>query len=217
MNCTNKYVPDFVPSDLKWYQRDGFMTWYDQVKCETFLEDVNKQFTHTKIVNFEIINKWVKGEEISEGTFRNYHTVQKRVVFDYPIHEREKIMSATLKSPVKRNDVFVSKELVNDRLTSPLNDNNMFFSSMKKRFNKKKAKIFFSKIVFEYGKVYYRERYFVKNYSFIELFCGIWANYVFLKGNGTNKCQKKSFNYYICCYQEACYKKWEARFPDFLF
>ena len=33
MNCTNKYVPEFIPSDLKWYERDGLMTWYDQVKC----------------------------------------------------------------------------------------------------------------------------------------------------------------------------------------
>ena len=45
--------------------------------------------------------------------------------------------------------------------------------------------------------------YFVKNYSLIELFCGIWANY--------------AFYYYIYCYQEACYKKWDARFPEFLF
>ena len=61
--------------------------------------------------------------------------------------------------------------------------------------------------------------YFVYNYSLIELFCGIWANYSVLKGSNTNESQKKKkrFNYYIYCYQEACYKKWDARFPDFLF
>lgn len=54
-------------------------------------------------------------------------------------------MSAALNSSVKRNDVFVSKDLVKEHLTSPLNDNSIFFlSSMKKmRFNKKKAKILF--------------------------------------------------------------------------
>ena len=53
-------------------------------------------------------------------------------------------MSAGLNSSVKRNDVFVSKELVKEHLTSPLNDNSIFLSSMKKRrFNKKKAKILF--------------------------------------------------------------------------
>ena len=28
---------------------------------------------------------------------------------------------------------------------------------------------------------------------------------------------KKSFSYYIYCYQEACYKNWDARLLDFLF
>ena len=40
-------------------------------------------------------------------------------------------------------------------------------------------------------------------------------NYSVLKAG--NKHQKKIFEYYIYCYQEACYKKWDARFPDFLF
>ena len=60
-------------------------------------------------------------------------------------------------------------------------------------------------------------KYFVNNYSLIELFCDIWANYSVLKGSNTNESKKKSLNYYINCYQEACYKKWDARFPDFLF
>ena len=41
-------------------------------------------------------------------------------MFEYPIKDRENIMSAALSSCVKRNDVFVSKELVNEHLTSPL-------------------------------------------------------------------------------------------------
>ena len=122
-----KYVPDFVPNDLKQYERDGLLTSYDQMKCERFLEDVNNHFANTKIVNFELINKWLKGEEVSEGTLRNYQAVQKAEVFGYPIKEREKIMLAALNSSVKRNDVFVSKELVKEHLTSPLNGNSIFF------------------------------------------------------------------------------------------
>ena len=33
----NSYVPKFIPKDLPWYERDGLMTWYDQMKCEDFL------------------------------------------------------------------------------------------------------------------------------------------------------------------------------------
>ena len=149
MNTANKYVPDFVPNDLKWYERDGLLTWYDQIKCERFLEDPDRHFNNTKIVNFDIINKCVRREEVSEQTLRNYQTVQKKEVFEYAIKDREKIMSAALSSCVKRNDVFVSKELVNEHLTSTLNDNTIFLSSMKKRmFNKKKGKLLFPKKVF---------------------------------------------------------------------
>ena len=70
-------------------------------------------------------------------------------MFEYPIIDREKVMSAALSSCVKRNDVFVSKELVNEHLTSPLNDSTIFLSSMKKRrFNKKKGKILFQQKIF---------------------------------------------------------------------
>ena len=51
-------------------------------------------------------------------------------------------MSAALKSSIEQNDVFISKKLADDHLKSPLNDNTIYLSSMKKRFNKKKAKLF---------------------------------------------------------------------------
>ena len=57
--------------------------------------------------------------------------------------------------------------------------------------------------------------YFSEKYSLIELFHGIWMSYSQI--NGCNEAQKKSFQYYIYCYSETCYKKWESRFPDFLF
>ena len=59
------------------------------MKYERFLQDVNNHFANIKIVNFEIINKWIKGEEVSEWTLRNYQTVQKAEVFGYPIAEGE--------------------------------------------------------------------------------------------------------------------------------
>ena len=35
-NCSNNYVAQYVPLDLPWYEKDGLMTWYNQVKCEDF-------------------------------------------------------------------------------------------------------------------------------------------------------------------------------------
>ena len=91
--------------------------WYEQVKCEQFLEDVNKHFIETKTVNFDMINKSIKGEEILEGVLKDYQTVHTKV-FNNPIHQREKMMSAALRSSIQRNDVFISKELVDDHLNS---------------------------------------------------------------------------------------------------
>ena len=50
MNVAMKYVPDFVPNNLKWYERDGLLTWYDQMKCERFLEDVDNHFANKKLL-----------------------------------------------------------------------------------------------------------------------------------------------------------------------
>ena len=58
-------------------------------------------------------------------------------------------MSAAIKSTVKRNDVFISEDLVKDHLTSPINGKNVFLSSMKKRkFDKKKSKLLFGQKTF---------------------------------------------------------------------
>ena len=32
----NSYVPEYVPENLPWYERDGRLTWYDQVKFKNF-------------------------------------------------------------------------------------------------------------------------------------------------------------------------------------
>ena len=30
----NTYIPNYFPSDLKGYEHDGLLTWYDQRKCQ---------------------------------------------------------------------------------------------------------------------------------------------------------------------------------------
>ena len=64
MNSMNSYVLKFVPKNLPWYERDGLMTWYNQVKCEDFLRDTNKHFQEVKTVNFDIIHRQCREEEV---------------------------------------------------------------------------------------------------------------------------------------------------------
>ena len=34
----NHFVRKFVPRNLPWYEREGLLTWYEQTKCEQFLQ-----------------------------------------------------------------------------------------------------------------------------------------------------------------------------------
>ena len=51
----NCFVPNFVSNNLPWYERDGLMTWCDQVKCQEFLENTVSYFQNLEIINFDII------------------------------------------------------------------------------------------------------------------------------------------------------------------
>ena len=51
----NCFVPNFVSNNLPWYERDGLMTWCDQVKCQEFLENTDSYFQNLEIINFDII------------------------------------------------------------------------------------------------------------------------------------------------------------------
>ena len=37
----NEFIPKYISSDLKWYERDGLDTWYLEEKCKGFLEDTD--------------------------------------------------------------------------------------------------------------------------------------------------------------------------------
>ena len=52
---TNTYIPEYVPDNLKWYGRDGLDTWYEKNKCNEVLEDTDRYFHSTQIINFDII------------------------------------------------------------------------------------------------------------------------------------------------------------------
>ena len=44
MNFTNNYIPEFVPDNLKWYERDSLMTYIDRLKYDNFIKDTDRHF-----------------------------------------------------------------------------------------------------------------------------------------------------------------------------
>lgn len=75
MNHTSSYALPFVPQDLKWYEKDKLMTWYDQGKCKDFLQDLDSHFENSNIINLHIINKQDRDEEICQTTLKNYQAI----------------------------------------------------------------------------------------------------------------------------------------------
>ena len=38
----NIYIPEVVPEEFPWYERDGLMTYIDQLKYKRFMSDLDK-------------------------------------------------------------------------------------------------------------------------------------------------------------------------------
>ena len=109
-NCTNNYVPEYVPQDLPWYERDGLITWYDQVKCQKFLRNSNKHFKTAMIINFDIIRREAASHKVQDEVLKKYQTVQNERVSKYPKSDKDEFLSNAFR--VDRPDIFFEKKVV---------------------------------------------------------------------------------------------------------
>ena len=80
------------------------MTWYDQIKCDEFLEDLDAHFQKLQIVNFDIIHS--KGN-LSASKMKQYQTIKLSEILAYPQQEQDEILSSIFR--MKRDDMFVKK------------------------------------------------------------------------------------------------------------
>ena len=102
MNLMNSYVANFRPKDLLWYERDGLMTWQDQMKCEDFfLRDTNKHYQEAKIFNFDTIHRQCHGEEAPKHLLKEYQTVDDKSVLEYSTNDQDKILSSAFRTDRK--------------------------------------------------------------------------------------------------------------------
>ena len=76
----NKFIPKYVPNNLKWYKRGGLETWYLQNKCNDFLMDTDEHFKETKVVNFDI----TKNKKLEEEKLKQYQTIDHDEIMKYP-------------------------------------------------------------------------------------------------------------------------------------
>ena len=75
----NKFIPKFVPNDLKSYERDGIDTWYQQNKCSELINNADNYFKRMKIINFDLIKNDVPKEKLKQ-----YQTLDHDEIKQYP-------------------------------------------------------------------------------------------------------------------------------------
>ena len=106
----NVYIPNFVPNNLPWYERDGLNAWYEQNKCNDFLEDSDKHFENLQINKFDLIfNK----EKLDSQKIEQYHRIDHKEIMGYPKKEREQIMSSIFRN-VMQKDKCIKKETLHE-------------------------------------------------------------------------------------------------------
>ena len=76
---TNTCIPVYVSDNLKWYERDGLDTWYQKNKCDEFLEDTDRYFHTTQIINFDIIRnqKTITKNKLEQYQTESYDAIKK--------------------------------------------------------------------------------------------------------------------------------------------
>ena len=104
----NKFIPKYVPNDLKWYERDRLDTWCLQNKCNDFLNDTDEDFKQMKIINFEMIKNNVSTEKLKQ-----YQTLDHHEIMYYPPRLREQICSSKF-SKTNQKDMHIKKETINE-------------------------------------------------------------------------------------------------------
>ena len=56
MNFANKYIQDYCPPDLPWYECEDLLTWYDQNKYAGFSKYPDEYLKNKNVINFDMIN-----------------------------------------------------------------------------------------------------------------------------------------------------------------
>ena len=88
MFSKNSFIPVYIKPTLKWYERDGLMTYIDRLNYERFEEDRDKYLTNVNIVNFDIINHQLKGTPL-ENSIINYKTIYKKDLKQMPANDKD--------------------------------------------------------------------------------------------------------------------------------
>ena len=106
----NKYIPSYVPDNLKWFERYGLETWYNKNKCDEFLSNTDLHFEQMKIVNFDLIRNGLK---LESKKLKQYQTIDHEEMKKYPKDLQQQITSSIFHN-IEQKDLYVNGQTINE-------------------------------------------------------------------------------------------------------
>ena len=100
----NKFVPTYIPDDLKWFEHDWLETWYRKNKCDEFLQDTDSHFKNRQIVNFDMITN---GNKLDSEKIKQYHKIDHEEIKKYPQKDQTQIFSSIFRN-IGCKDMYVN-------------------------------------------------------------------------------------------------------------
>ena len=114
MVSRNSYIPPYVKENLKWYERDGLLTYIDQLKYAEFKKDRDAYVNETKIVNWDIIHNKRRGDKLDKA-IREYNTITKENLKQMPPSEKHAAVAACFRSSNK--NINIDKSLAKEHFS----------------------------------------------------------------------------------------------------
>ena len=91
-----RYIFEVVTEELLWYERDGLLTYIDQLKCKRFMSDKDRYIEKGKEINFDMIYVDCDRALPQQYSNRHYQTVQSSEIKKMSQKDRKKAVSACL-------------------------------------------------------------------------------------------------------------------------
>ena len=94
------YIPRYVKENLKWYEKEGLITYIDQLKYKEFQKDRDAYINQTKITNFDIIHHECRGDRL-DISIKEHNTIKKEKLKQLPPSEKYAAVAACFRSTNK--------------------------------------------------------------------------------------------------------------------
>ena len=100
MTARSSYIPPYIKDNLKWYEKEGLITYFQQREYQEFKKNRDAYINETKILNFDIIHHVCRGDKL-EKTIKEHNTVKKERLKQMPPSEKYAAVAPCFRSSNK--------------------------------------------------------------------------------------------------------------------